>query len=462
MTIKNTHKTRLFSAAFLVLSGTIFTVTLTSATRARVIDAPLHAAAPVLPYAPAPGPSVVSEPSAVTVESFQRRIDRAFGSKLEFHAAASALKSREELMRAKTTVLFDIETEVATGADLAPMVFAVSDHQHWIAIEAGADDITYSLNRDAIKTDVRATLEASLPSPAWATVTAETTDQYGNTRLATSGSVRAGYIIDKDELTADITDSIMIGRTALAAAAIYDQGGVYRPLPDGQLTKMTLLAQGRSNYAGSPTGRIFNAEKALDDQLNGSLVGTGVTFSFNKTLKGASGWREALGIFEGGALRMVSGGGICQAATTLYRSLVKAGLPVVARAPHSLYVTYYKAYGVGIDATIFPGAQDLTFVNDTGHPILILARHEGTDAFVELYGTPDGRQVELEGPYFSTTAPVDFLVSGRPLKANEIGWSQTITWPDGRVQDGQIISRHRSVPSSLQKEDLTLGNAASI
>lgn len=462
MNIKNTPLTRFFSATFVVASGVTLAVSLNSVTPARVVDQTTFtpAAKATTVHTAAPEAPAVSEDSAA-VRAFQRRIDRAFGSKLQLHAAASAMESREALLSRRIRVVFNVETDAATGGLLEPLNISLSDHQDWIALQASDTDVTYSLDEKAVRAGVTTLLTEKLPAPSWATVTGETTDTYGNVRLTATGSVRAGYIVDIEKVSTDIATSIGRNAPQIIVPVIYDRGGVYRPAADGQLQKMTLLAQGRSNFANSPSGRIFNIQKALVEQLNGSLVGTGATFSFNKTLKGASGWREALGIFEGGALRPVQGGGICQAATTLYRSLVKAGLPVVDRAPHSLYVTYYKAYGVGIDATIFPGAQDLTFTNDTPGPILILARYDGTDAYVDLYGTPDGREVTLDGPYFSTTSGDDFI-DGRALKANEIGWKQLITWPDGRTQDNRIVSRYRSVPSSLQKEDFSLGNAATL
>ncbi len=457
MNDKNTHRLRLFSGALLVAGGAVFAITLTSGSRATVTDAAPVPRLAAMASAPAAKPKE-DDPSVL---AFQRRAERAFGAKLEFHAAASALESREALTAMKTTVRFDIESETATGA-LAPLVVSVGDHQEWIAVQADTDSVRYSLNEAAVQQGVRETLAALLPPPSWATVTGESTDNYGNVRLTSTGAIRAGYLVDLDEATAEVVNALLTSTPIATIKAVHDTGGVYRRQADGQLAKMTLLAQGRSNFTNSPSGRVFNVQKSLSQQLNGSLVAPDATFKFNNILKGATGWREALGIFEGGALRPVQGGGICQAATTLYRALVKAGLPVVKRAPHSLYVTYYKAYGVGVDATIFPGAQDLTFVNDTGHPILILSRYEGEDAYVELYGTPDGRQVALDGPFFSTTDTSIFSVNGAPLRNNEIGWSQTITRPDGSVEHGQIVSRYKSVPTSLKTEDFSTGTAAAL
>ena len=132
---------------------------------------------------------------------------------------------------------------------------------------------------------------------------------------------------------------------------------------------------------------------------------------------------------------------------------MNAGFPIVKRKAHSLYVTYYKQYGVGIDATIYPGTQDLVFVNDTPGPLVIQAYSEGNDAFVNFYGTPDGRTVELNGPYFASNAPEGLTYNDRPVAKTEILWVQNVTYPDGETREYKISSRYKELPQlSLAKE----------
>ncbi|MDP7477109.1 MAG: VanW family protein, partial [Candidatus Peribacteraceae bacterium] len=157
-------------------------------------------------------------------------------------------------------------------------------------------------------------------------------------------------------------------------------------------------------------------------------------------------------IFNGGDLEFAPGGGICQASTTVYRAIVNAGFPVMERRAHSLYVSYYKKHGVGIDATIYPGSQDLVFLNDSDSPLIIQAYNDGTDATVNIYGSPDGRSVELNGPYFASTAPDGYLYKGRRIMETEIVWSQQVTYPDGSKKDYQIGSRYKTLPKSVAVE----------
>ena len=221
------------------------------------------------------------------------------------------------------------------------------------------------------------------------------------------------------------------------------------------LGTLTLIAEGRSNFAGSVPGRIANVRKGLKERTHNVLVPPGSTFSFNKTLGSVTakaGWYEALGIFNGDELRLVTGGGICQVATTVYRAILLAGLPVVSRKPHSLFVSYYEKYAVGIDATVYPGQQDLTFTNDTPHYLLVQSYSDGFEATVNIYGTPDGRTVEMEGPYFTKTAPEDLTVNKRKLAKNEIAWRQHVTHADGVTQVNTIVSRYKFIPATVVKK----------
>ena len=150
-------------------------------------------------------------------------------------------------------------------------------------------------------------------------------------------------------------------------------------------------------------------------------------------------------------------------ATTTYRAILLAGLPVVNRKAHSLYVSYYEKYGVGMDATVYPGQQDLTFTNDTGNFLLVQSYDDGFEARVNIYGTSDGRIVRMEGPYFATNAPEDLSVHDRSLAKNEIVWRQHITY-GGVTVTNTIVSRYKTIPLSIARkyseEHIAEGNAA--
>lgn len=70
------------------------------------------------------------------------------------------------------------------------------------------------------------------------------------------------------------------------------------------------------------------------------------------------------------------GGGICQVSSTLYNSVLLAGLEIVERHNHNLAVAYVQ---VGRDATVAWGLQDFKFRNNTDRPIYIRALTSGAN-----------------------------------------------------------------------------------
>ena len=215
------------------------------------------------------------------------------------------------------------------------------------------------------------------------------------------------------------------------------------------LGEMVLLSQGRSNFATSPGGRDFNVRRGLNEKVNNILLAPGGEYDFNKNLgpiTNSAGWKNSLAIFGGRDLRPVPGGGLCQVSTTVYRAAVKGGFPITQQSNHSLYVHYYKEYGDGLDATIYPGVKNLKFTNDTDNYLLIQAYDDGYDAVVNIFGTPDGRSVELVGPFYPKDIPDDYK-ERISLRGNQIGWWQEIYDQDGNlVSEVQLTGTYRKIP----------------
>ena len=78
--------------------------------------------------------------------------------------------------------------------------------------------------------------------------------------------------------------------------------------------------------------------------VDGSVVQPGQTFSLNAAIGPRTanrGFDYAPVIASDNVLRQGVGGGICQYATTLFNAVFFAGLPVVEREAHSLYISHY-------------------------------------------------------------------------------------------------------------------------
>jgi len=168
-----------------------------------------------------------------------------------------------------------------------------------------------------------------------------------------------------------------------------------------------LVARGVSNYAGSIENRAFNVSHGAK-KINGVLIPPGEVFSFNKTvgdITAATGFKQAY-VIKSGRTVLDDGGGICQVSTTLFRAALNAGLPIVNRVAHAYRVTYYEqGFAPGLDATIFYPSTDFQFKNDTPNYLLIQTNIIGTTITIDLYGTNDGRTVEVTKPIISSVTP---------------------------------------------------------
>ncbi len=170
-----------------------------------------------------------------------------------------------------------------------------------------------------------------------------------------------------------------------------------------------LLGEGVSKFTGSAPGRIKNLTLAAE-RANGVLVPPGATFSMNDSIgeiSAATGY-DAAWIIMGNRTVLGHGGGVCQSSTTLFRAVLNSGLPVVERNPHAYRVSYYEIENpIGQDASIFQPTLDLKFKNDTPNYVLVQSQifPDEKKLIFRLYGTPDGRSVQISEPVISSSSP---------------------------------------------------------
>jgi vancomycin resistance protein YoaR len=206
-----------------------------------------------------------------------------------------------------------------------------------------------------------------------------------------------------------------------------------------------LVAEGKSDFSGSPANRIHNI-KVGAGKFNGLIVARGEEFSFNKYLgevDDVHGFLPELVIKPEGVTPEF-GGGLCQVSTTTFRAAMNAGLPITARRNHSFAVQYYAPQGS--DATIYPGSSDLKFVNNLRSALLIQTRIEGRKLYFDFYGTKDDRIVSFEGP-----VQYDKKSDGS-MKAT---WTRHVTL-DGKTSDQTFKSTY--LPPALFHHDVVEPN----
>jgi vancomycin resistance protein YoaR len=183
-----------------------------------------------------------------------------------------------------------------------------------------------------------------------------------------------------------------------------------------------LVGTATTSFTGSTTNRIQNIKIGVQF-ISGTLVKPGEEFSTIAHLgaiDGSSGYLQELVIKENETIPEF-GGGLCQVSTTLFRSVMNAGMEITERHNHSYRVSYYEP-PVGMDATIYSPRPDFKFKNDYNGYILIQGRVEGKKITFDIYGSKDDREVEITDPYVYdiTDPPADIYIDDPGLAPGEV------------------------------------------
>jgi vancomycin resistance protein YoaR len=145
-----------------------------------------------------------------------------------------------------------------------------------------------------------------------------------------------------------------------------------------------------TSVSGTP-GRLRNVGLGAS-MLDGVLVAPGKILSVNATTgerTAAKGFQVAPVIING-QLEDSLGGGMCQVSTTLFNAAFEAGLQIVERHNHSLYISHYP---LGRDATVSYGSYDLKIRNDTKNWVLVKSVFTGWSLTFSMYSAPLHRRV---------------------------------------------------------------------
>ncbi|MBL7053351.1 MAG: VanW family protein [Candidatus Portnoybacteria bacterium] len=235
-----------------------------------------------------------------------------------------------------------------------------------------------------------------------------------------------GFEVKKEQTIEKIFENILADPPIKKTAIIADKAIPKILLRQtNKLGINTLLGQGTSNFAGSPKNRIHNI-KTGTAKFNGLILNPGEEFSFN-TLLGESGPEQgflAELVIKKNKTVPEYGGGLCQVSTTVFRSAVNSGLEITQRTNHSFPVAYYNPQG--FDATVYDPYPDFRFINNTPNHLLIEAFVQGTYLTFNFYGTDDGREIKIKGPYI--------------LEKNEDGSMKAVLTQE-IYQNGELINK---------------------
>ncbi len=256
-----------------------------------------------------------------------------------------------------------------------------------------------------------------------------------------SGELLPGYTLQEDDFLYLLLRSIAEGKkgTAIKLPTNTTSSKVY--IQDGETKKpIDIVAEGISNFHGSTNNRIHNIKTAMQ-KFNGYVIPKGATFSFTDILgvvDGTTGYKKEL-VIKGPRVEPEYGGGVCQVSSTIYRAALKAGYEIVDRKAHSFAVHYYEPWGT--DATVYPGIQDLKFINDSPSDIIVHYFIHGNDLHTNFYGVHDGRVVTLDGPHMygyegipaPTVEKVSYLAPGKRI-VKEGGVQGFAAWWERKIQ----------------------------
>lgn len=216
-----------------------------------------------------------------------------------------------------------------------------------------------------------------------------------------------------------------------------------------------LLGRAEVSFAGGTEERNKNIQLGVE-KMNGQVIAPGEEFSFIKALGPVTeedGYSVAK-VFLNGEVTTGVGGGLCQVSTTLFQSLLKAGLPITERHNHSYTVSYYD---VGMDATYSDPGVDLKFINDTESPLTVKGRTEDKKVVFEIYGKSDGRIATTTPPIISNIVdiPPSRYVATTTRSGNEpecinkpqIGYTSdviyNVLYPNGDFKTKEFKSKYK-------------------
>lgn len=139
-------------------------------------------------------------------------------------------------------------------------------------------------------------------------------------------------------------------------------------------------------------GRINNIKQALS-KFNGFKLDAGETVSFNNVIGETSkeNGYELAKVIINGRFEDDYGGGVCQAATTLYNAALLAGLKIEEVRPHSLKVGYVKG---SFDAMVAGKYSDLVIKNNFNSPVFFYTYATDYECGVKIFGVKNEFEIK--------------------------------------------------------------------
>jgi vancomycin resistance protein YoaR len=225
-------------------------------------------------------------------------------------------------------------------------------------------------------------------------------------QLVLEQSATVGRNLDITATRETINQKLLQGEHSIPLVVTSAQPEVGNDATAASLGITGLVSNYRSYFRGSSAARLQNIDAARK-QFHGLLIPPDTTFSMGDAMGDISldnGYAEALIIFNGKTITGV-GGGVCQVSTTLFRTALYGGYPIVERHEHAYRVYYYEQTATGtdpllsgLDATVYFPLVDLKFTNDRPYWLLMETYFHPENMSLEwkFYSGDDGRTVDVQ------------------------------------------------------------------
>lgn len=255
------------------------------------------------------------------------------------------------------------------------------------------------------------------------------------------GESRSGIVLDMPRLMDDLDDAATGEGLRTIFVALKS---AFPTLSTADVESRGLASLGSqfvTYFDPRNTSRATNIARAAK-LVDGTVVTPGETFSLNAAIGPRTtnrGFDFAPVIAADNVLRQGVGGGICQYATTLFNAVFFAGLPVVERKAHSLYISHYP---IGRDATVSWGSVDFKFKNDTAADITIRSWIDGGALSVALVGKTGRSVTSTTSRFYDIVRPAHGKSNPRVIYDSDLG-PGVIRWENG--VDGRSVKVQRTV-----------------
>ncbi len=188
------------------------------------------------------------------------------------------------------------------------------------------------------------------------------------------------------------------------------------------------------------------------EMITGDLIKPGETFSLLEALAPitlANGYFDA-GVVEDGKHVEAVGGGLSQMATTTFNAGFFAGYEDVEHHAHSFWFPRYPA---GREATIYVGAKDMKFTNDTPYGAVMQSYVAGGELWVKIWSTKHYRVEESSSGkqnVVPTSVVHDSSADCQPYPGGEDGFSISI---NRKVYRGDELAKENSFSHSYNPDN---------